>query len=72
MIDLTKGGEPVDDLQILDVIEEAKAQRRQLMPTGSLDDKTTQFAAHNRNPGSPCHCLDCNIVRDHFNRGLDA
>jgi len=73
-MELPKETPPVDDLAILDHIEEAKVQQRQLMPTGSLDDKTTQFATHNRNSGSPCRCIDCNIVRDHFIRteGLDA
>jgi hypothetical protein len=60
----------MDDLKILDVIEEAKAQQRELMPTGVLDDKAARFAAHNRS-GVPCHCMDCRAVRAHFSRDVD-
>lgn len=56
------------DPQIIDTIEAAKEQQRAMLPTGALDDKAQQFLTHNRNPGSPCNCLDCRAVREMFSR----
>lgn len=60
----------MNDLEIIDAVEEAKAQQRSMLPTGALDDKTQQFLVHNRN-GQACYCLDCRAVRDMFSKESD-